>query len=262
MVTATLLLLVLPAGGFVAPRTRVIATQRSTATIDPPPVWADEAKDDSTASIDVWAEEATEDDSIFVDEAAMLAKSDFPLSADEMIALSKTFLRSRGGLGADPELLADTFEFEGPVVGPLSKDAFVKALSSVDFDAAFPDFQGEFYGFHVDPFDRNRVWYTARGRGTNTGPLPPFAPRGTGKTLVNPPQVCSLTFAPDGLVTRYTIGYVVDRSVGTTGGLGGLYGVLYAIGRPLPFPEAMPWRKSPQYALFQAVGGALQALLG
>ena len=171
-------------------------------------------------------------------------------------------ISSRGGLGADPELLAESFVFEGPVVGPLDKQAFVDAIGSVDFDKAFPDFQGEFYGFHVDPFDLNRVWYTARGRGTNTGPLPPFAPQATGKQLVNPPQVCSLTFDKSGLVTRYTIGYVVDRQVGTTGGLGGLYGVLYAIGRPLPFPEARPWRKSPQYALFQAVGGALQALLG
>ena len=74
--------------------------------------------------------------------------------------------------------------------------------------------------------------------------------------------MCSLTFDASGLVTKYTIGYVVDRTIGTTGGLGGLYGVLYAIGRPLPFPEAQPWKKSPQYALFQAVGGALQALLG
>ena len=179
-----------------------------------------------------------------------------------MITLSKRFISSRGGLGADPALLAESFVFEGPVVGPLDKQSFVDAIGSVDFDKAFPDFQGEFYGFHVDPFDLNRVWYTARGRGTNTGPLPPFAPQATGKQLVNPPQVCSLTFDKSGLVTRYTIGYVVDRQVGTTGGLGGLYGVLYAIGRPLPFPEARPWRKSPQYALFQAVGGALQALLG
>ena len=202
------------------------------------------------------------DESLFVDEAAALARSTFPLSADEMITLSKQFISSRGGLGADPELLAESFVFEGPVVGPLDKQAFVDAIGSVDFDKAFPDFQGEFYGFHVDPFDLNRVWYTARGRGTNTGPLPPFAPQATGRQLVNPPQVCSLTFDRAGLVTRYTIGYVVDRQVGTTGGLGGLYGVLYAIGRPLPFPEAQPWRKSPQYALFQAVGGALQSLLG
>ena len=31
--------------------------------------------------------------------------------------------------------------------------------------------------------------------------------------------------------------YVMDRDIGTTGGLGGLYGVLHAIGRGLPFPE-------------------------
>mmetsp|Transcript_7447 Transcript_7447/g.23432 ORF Transcript_7447/g.23432 Transcript_7447/m.23432 type:complete len:243 (-) Transcript_7447:24-752(-) len=213
----------------------------------------------NTATIDA---PVTPTPSIFVDTDKLLAESSFPLSSDEMIDLSKTFLLSRGGLGADPELLASSFQFEGPVVGPLSKDAFTKALGSVDFDAAFPDFQGEFYGFHVDPFEGNRVWYTARGKGTNTGPLPPFAPVATGKKLVNPPQVCSLTFDASGLVTKYTIGYVVDRTIGTTGGLGGLYGVLYAIGRPLPFPEAQPWKKSPQYALFQAVGGALQALLG
>ena len=94
----------------------------------------------------------------------------------------------------------------------------------------------------------------ARGRGTNTGPLPPFAPQATGKQLVNPPQVCSLTFDKAGLVTRYTIGYVVDRQVGTTGGLGGLYGVLYAIGRPLAVSRGPPWRKSPQYALFRPSG--------
>ena len=129
-------------------------------------------------------------------------------------------------------------------VGPLGKDEFLSAIGSVDMKTAFPDFQGEFYNFNVDPFEGNRVWYIARGRGTNTGPLPPFAPTATNKPLVNPPQACSLTFDESGLVTKYTIGYIMDRTVGNTGGLGGLYGVLYAIGRPLPFPEARPWRMS------------------
>ena len=78
------------------------------------------------------------DESLFVDEAAALARSTFPLSADEMITLSKKFISSRGGLGADPELLAESFVFEGPVVGPLDKQAFVDAIGSVDFDKAFP----------------------------------------------------------------------------------------------------------------------------
>jgi len=238
-----------------------VGSGQQSSTPEPQQRTAMRATTETSPRVEVKAT-TTKDDSIFVDEAARLAESKFPLSPDEMIALSKTFLKSRGGLGADPALLADNFKFEGPVVGPLSKDEFVKALSTVDFDKAFPDFQGEFYGFYVDPFDTNRVWYTARGRGTNTGPLPPFAPEATGKKLVNPPQVCSLTFAPSGLVTRYTIGYVVDRNVGTTGGLGGLYGVLYAIGRPLPFPEAQPWKKSRRYKLFQAAGGLISRIFG
>jgi len=185
------------------------------------------------------------------------------LTKEEMILIAKRFLASSGGLGGDPSMLSPSFTFEGPVVGPLGKQEFVDAIGSVDFKAAFPDFQSEFYGFHVDPFEGDRVWYTARGRGKNTGPLVPFVPEtsGTGKMVVNPPQVCSITLDHStGLITKYTIGYVVDRTVGNTGGLGGLYGILYALGRPLPFPEAKPWQKSIQYDLFQKVGGLLQKL--
>lgn len=181
-------------------------------------------------------------------------------SPEELIAIAKQFLVSSNGLGGDPDLLADNFTFEGPVVGPLTKDAFVKAIGSVDFATAFPNWTPQFYGFHVDPLEpeMNRVWYTARGRGVNKGPLPPFAPMGTGREVVNPPQVCSLTIDHmTGLITKYTIGYVVDRTVGNTGGLGGLYGILYAIGKPLPFPEAQPWQKSWQYDLFQKLGSLI-----
>ena len=55
-------------------------------------------------------------------------------------------------------------------------------------------------------------------------------------------------------MTKYTIGVVMDRQLGNTGGLGGLYGILYAIGKPLPFPEATPWKPSRRYQLFQAIG--------
>merc|ERR1712127_418854 len=81
------------------------------------------------------------------------------------------------------------------------------------------------------------------------------------KTVINPPQVCSITIDYDtGLIKRYTIGYVVDRNVGNTGGLGGLYGILYAIGRPLPFPEANPWKPSLSYRAFQSVGKLISAV--
>jgi len=198
------------------------------------------------------------DDSIFVDEESMLAKRGFPLAPDELVGLTKKFLMSEGGFGASPELLSPGFKFIAPVVGPLGKDEFLAAIGSVDIEAGFPDFQGEFYNFSVDPFEGDRVWYISRGRGTNTGPLPPFAPSPTGKEVVNPPQACSLTFDAGGLVTKYTIGYVMDRDIGNTGGLGGLYGLLYAIGKGLPFPEANPWKRSKRYALFQFIGGLAQ----
>lgn len=198
--------------------------------------------------------------SIFVDEEAMLAANPFPVPPSQLIDLAKGFLLSRGGFGADPALLSEDFHFVGPVVGPLSKEAFLTAISSVDIAVGFPDFQPQFHGFRVDPFEGNRVWYTARGCGTNTGPLPPFAPTATGKELVNPPQACSLTFDESGLVTKYTIGYVMDRDVGNTGGLGGLYGIMYAIGRPLPFPEARPWKASKRYRAFQAFGNLVSRL--
>lgn len=184
-------------------------------------------------------------------------------SPDELVTIAKRFLVTSKGLGGDPDMLHPSFTFEGPVVGPLSKDEFVKAIGSVDFDTAFPNWTPQFYGFHVDPLEvgaaNSRVWYTARGEGKNEGPLLPFAPEPTGSTVVNPPQVCSLTIDHDtGLITKYTIGYVTDRSVGNTGGLGGLYGILYAIGRPLPFPEAQPWKMSWQYGFFQKIGSLLQ----
>ncbi len=176
---------------------------------------------------------------------------------DELIVIAKRFLVTSKGLGGDPDMLADSFQFEGPVVGPLSKDAFVKAIGSVDFDTAFPNWNPQFYGFFVDPLeeDGNRVWYTAKGYGVNEGPLLPFAPEATNLTVENPPQVCSITIDHEtGLITRYTIGYVSDRNVGNTGGLGGLYGILFALGKPLPFPEAQPWKQSWQYKFFQKIG--------
>lgn len=198
--------------------------------------------------------------SIFIDESAALEAAGFALPPDDLIQLAKRFLVSRGGFGADAELLSEEFQFVGPVVGPLSKSAFLDAIGQVDVQAGFPDFNPQFYGFQVDPLEGNRVWYVARGTGTNTGAFPPFATSPTGKTLVNPPQACSLTFDARGFVTKYTIGVVMDRQVGNTGGLGGLYGILYAIGKPLPFPEAQPWQMSKRYQLFQAFGNLVARL--
>lgn len=195
-----------------------------------------------------------------VDEAAKLSEATFPIAPADLIAKAKVFLAYDQGVGK-PEMLADDFQFMGPVVGPLSKAAFLKAVGGFDFSSAFPDASPEWHHFRVDPFEPNRVWMTARGRGTNTGEgSNPLFKKPTGKSYINPPQACSLKFNEDGLATQYTIGYVMDRTVGNTGGLGGIYGILYAMGKPLPFREAKPWKQSLGYKLFIKLGSLMEKL--
>ena len=60
-------------------------------------------------------------------------------------------------------------------------------------------------------------------------------------------QAHSITFNERGEVTKFTIGYVLDKETGNTGGLGGVFGLFYAIGYALPFPEAQPHKPSPLF---------------
>eukprot|EP00466_Bigelowiella_natans_P015748 jgi/Bigna1/127367/aug1.4_g2075 len=140
------------------------------------------------------------------------------------------------------------FTFEGPVVGPLNRGQLLEALKGFDFIGAFPDHNTHFHHFRVDLFEENRVWVTARGIGTNTGKL--LGGKPSKKQVITPPQTLSLKFNEKGQIRKMTVGYVMDRSVGNTGGLGGIFGFLYAAGKPLPFPEGNPWRMSKRYRFF------------
>ena len=203
-----------------------------------------------------------ESSSMFLTAPTTTTSNEKILPAETLISIAKRFLMKSKGIGGDGELLSESFVFEGPVVGPLGKEEFVEAIGQVDFEAGFPDWKAQFYNFQVDVFDPERVWYMAKGEGTNTGPFPTKdSLPATYKKVINPPQICSLTIDPNtGLIKKYTIGYVADRNVGNTGGLGGLYGILYAIGRPLPFPEALPWKPSLPYQAFQKLGGLMRKL--
>merc|ERR1712028_287714 len=96
---------------------------------------------------------------------------------------------------------------------------------------AFPDLNANPHHFRVCPFEPNRVWWSVKYVGKNTGPI-----------FGGP-----ATFNEKGEITKFTIGYVLDKETGNTGGLGGVFGLFYAIGRGLPFPEAQPWKASPIY---------------
>ena len=53
-----------------------------------------------------------------------------------------------------------------------------------------------------------------------------------------------MTFNEAGQLTLFNVGYVVDRTVGNTGGLGGAFGFFWATGNALPFPECQPFKGS------------------
>ena len=48
-------------------------------------------------------------------------------------------------------------------------------------------------------------------------------------------------------MTLFNVGYVIDRTVGNTGGLGGAFGFFWATGNPLPIPECQPFKPSLQF---------------
>jgi hypothetical protein len=85
---------------------------------------------------------------------------------------------------------------------------------------AFPDINPCYHDFRVDLWEHNRVWFTTAGYATFTGKLTAFNAEPTGKRVEMTHQTNSLTFNEEGQVTKYTIGYPMDKELGNTGGLG------------------------------------------
>lgn len=197
---------------------------------------------------------------LFIDEDAALEAQDFRFSEEQLISMTKHFLSLDGGIKR-PEVLAEDMVFMGPFVGGpsgLPRAEYLKAVSGFNIKAAFPDLDPGFHHFRADPLDVGRVWFTSTASGTDTGGFLGNEP--TGKRFETPPQACSVKFNDEGKVVKYTIGHVMERSVGNTGGLGGIFGPAYAIGKGLPFPEARPWKPSKRYRMLMVVGNLLSKL--
>jgi hypothetical protein len=166
------------------------------------------------------------------------AAPDERLEEDALIRLAEQLIAS--GFGSnDPSLLAESFEFCGPVVGPLRKNDFLGAWCSLRISEGLPDLQWNYRDVSVDPYDVNRVWYTSSPTGTHTATLrlgdKEYA--ATGKRWVSPPERGSMTFDGNGKCISLTGGYIMDRRMGNTGGFGGIYGLCHSLGLPTPTPE-------------------------
>ena len=213
----------------------------------------------------------------------LLTKSTFKYSPDELVEMAKNALRKGVGV-EDPDILSDDMIFQAPVVGPISKTEYLDALENFDLLTAFPDMDSRTYMIQADPFEEGRVWWFTRTVATyvsffffflslslfslaellralrffffrfaaQTGPL--LGKEATGKRLELPPQANSFVFNTDGKIEVVTVGYVLDRRCGNTGGLGGAFAFFYGVGRPLPIPECQPFKPSFRFRMLGLVG--------
>lgn len=228
-----------------------VMTRRAAATLD--------AAATSTMRPDIAACLGNEPDgaNALADASALVEAANFPIGEDDLVALAKAYVASfTNGDGVD--WYAPDFRFVAPVVGPFDKELFLDSLTGFDLEAAFPDLSSNSHHFRADPFEAGRVWWSVKYTGTNTGPV--LGRPATGKSVESPVQAQSATFNARGEVTKFTIGYVLDKETGNTGGLGGVFGLFYAIGYGLPFPEAQPWKPSPLYGGLMGVNRGIQDL--
>jgi hypothetical protein len=189
-----------------------------------------------------------------LDVDATMSKSAFPLKPEKLLEKAKEVLGCEFGTapGADHSVLADDFQFVAPIVGPLDKDEFMGAFGSFKVKDAISDIKDNSW-FQVDPLEPNRVWFFSRATGTHDGPLNFGRPiAATGKQIRMPPQAQSMLFNEKGQCYTLTVGYTMDKRIGNTDGLGGLFGILKAVGHGLPFPEGQRlYNPSMRYEAFE-----------
>jgi hypothetical protein len=82
----------------------------------------------------------------------MLAESTFPIKPDALVTKAKEFMMAATKGSYDADAMASSFEFVGPVVGPLSKDAFLTAIGSFDLKVRFVSLPSILWGRNEPQF--------------------------------------------------------------------------------------------------------------
>jgi len=187
-----------------------------------------------------------------VDTDAAYKKSTFPISPEKIVGLAREIVSPEIAFGTKDggACLADDFEFCAAVVGPIGREEYLGALGNFKLEESF-DIAQNFYGFYCDPLQTNRAWFFSRTQAKHVGKF--AGKEATGKELVLPPQCFHLDFNESGQLKEVGF-YTVDRRQGNTGGLGGVFGYFYGIGKPLPFPECQPFSPSYRFWALQLLG--------
>ena len=219
----------------------------STLILVPTATWAFSSPTPPPSSYEINVEKAFEE-------------STFPIKPDDLIARAKEVAGPEIGIGTKDggACLADDFQFCAAVVGPLPKEGFLDALGSFKLEDSF-DIGQNFFGFTVSPVQPNRVYWFSNQVAKPIAPFLGVKPEDVKEDLVLPPQVLHLDFDEDGKVKEFGF-YTVDRQYGNTGGLGGAFGYFYGVGRPLPIPEAHPFKPSLRFRMLNLIGSLLRKL--
>lgn len=195
-----------------------------------------------------------------LDTDKLLAKNTFAIKPADLIkrckdVLDKGFSKvSQGIIGLAAEDIAEDFVCHfGPTI-QLNKEEYLHAVQQMKIRDAFPDFTPNFCNFQHDPVLTNRVWMIGFPRGVHTGKETPLFGKPTNVSVCLPPIMFGMTFNAAGSVVCLS-GAPIDLTQGTTDGVGStpIYGLLWGIGRPLPFPEAQPFKKSTRLGIFQRI---------
>ena len=180
--------------------------------------------------------EARQEASTTWDAARRAAQDDGP-KADYAARAREWVLNDGFHAPAKQSLMSDAFVWLGPIVGPLNKPDFLRTVELFKVYEGFPDLKMHLAEFTRDPVEENRYWSILRLEGTHTEPQASgtgFSYKPTNNKLDVGPQCISVTFDADGRVSRYTGGYVVDRTQGKTGMLGAMFAVTKTVGGFVP----------------------------
>lgn len=140
---------------------------------------------------------------------------------------------------------AEDYIQTGPDIGPLIKKDYIFALSTYkktgfDLYKASPDLTASLDGFHIDPQNKWRVWFTLRYIGTHTDTITlpnsdvEISPKkgDNNNKILGGPEIYSFWFTPEKQIKWQTLGYVGDRHTGTNQGYGAVTGLLVSMGVP------------------------------
>ncbi len=191
---------------------------------------------------------------IEIDTTKAFADSKFPIGPDGLIIRAKEVLSPDVSIGTKDggKCLAENFRFCAAFVGPIPRGDYLNALGTFQLENSFDITQNAF-GFTVSPIQTNRVYWFDYAVATMKAPFFGADPKDVKDDLVLPPQVFHMDFNEEGKVTEFGF-YTVDRQYGNTGGLGGAFAYFYGVGKPLPFPEAKPYKPSFRLRIFMFIG--------